>query len=72
MDAVVRAASPGLMDVLGIRMRSGRFFDEGDTAGSLPVTVVNRTFVDRYLGGGTRWESRFVSGGFRRPQRSWA
>lgn len=51
-DAVVRAASPGLMEVLGIRVRSGRFFNEGDTATSLPVTVVNRVFVDRYLGGG--------------------
>jgi predicted permease len=52
VDAVVRAASPGLMDVLGIRMLGGRFFDEGDTATSLPVTVVNRAFLERYLGGG--------------------
>ncbi len=51
-SSVVRAASPELMDVLGIRMRSGRFFDEKDTASSLPVVVVNRTFVNRYLGGG--------------------
>ena len=51
VDAVVRAASPGLMEVLGVRMRSGRFFNEGDTATSLPVTVVNRVFVNRYLGG---------------------
>jgi predicted permease len=50
--ASVRAASPGLMDVLGVRMRSGRFFNETDTATSLPVAVVNRVFVDRYLGGG--------------------
>ena len=52
VDAVVRAASPGLMDVLGVRMRSGRFFNEGDTAANPPVTVVNRVFADRYLGGG--------------------
>ena len=52
VQAEVRAASPGLMEVLGVRMRSGRFFNEGDTAASLPVTVVNRLFVDRYLGGG--------------------
>ena len=52
VDAVVRAASPDLMDVLGIRMRSGRFFTSADTAGGMPVTVVNRIFVDRYLGGG--------------------
>jgi predicted permease len=50
--AAVRAASPGLMEVLGVRMHSGRFFNEGDTATSLPVSVVNRVFVDRYLGGG--------------------
>jgi predicted permease len=49
--AVVRAASPGLMDVLGIRMHSGRFFNSGDTSSSIPVAVVNRVFVDRYLGG---------------------
>jgi predicted permease len=51
-SAVVRAASPGLMEVLGVHMRSGRFFGENDTASSLPVVVVNRTFVNRYLGGG--------------------
>lgn len=52
VTAAVRAASPGLMGVLGVRMQSGRFFDERDTATNLPVTVVNRAFVDRYLGGG--------------------
>jgi predicted permease len=52
VSAEVRAASPGLMDVLGVPMRSGRFFDERDTGTSLPVTVVNRLFVNRYLGGG--------------------
>lgn len=52
VDAVVRAASPGLMSVLGIRMRSGRFFEDSDTATSLPVIVVNQAFVNRYLGGG--------------------
>jgi predicted permease len=52
VDAEVRAASPGLMDVLGIGMQRGRFFNETDTASSLPVVVVNRTFVDRYLNGG--------------------
>ena len=52
VDAVVRAASPGLMEVLGIRMLSGRFFNLDDTPTSIPVAVVNRVFVDRYLGGG--------------------
>jgi predicted permease len=31
VSAAVRAASPGLMDVLGIRMHSGRFFNSGDS-----------------------------------------
>ena len=51
VDAAVRAASPDLMHVLGIRMRAGRFFSGQDTAGSMPVAVVNQTFVNRYLGG---------------------
>ena len=50
--AMVRAASPELMHVLGIRMRRGRFFTDADTASSLPVAVVNQTFVNRFLKGG--------------------
>lgn len=49
--ATVRAASPGLIQTLGVPMRSGRFFTDEDTANSLPVAVVNQTFVNRYLGG---------------------
>jgi predicted permease len=60
--AVVRAASPGLMDVLGIRMHSGRFFNSRDTASSIPVAVVNRVFVDRYLGGGDALGKQFRYG----------
>jgi predicted permease len=62
VDAVVRAASPGLMDVLGIRMHSGRFFNSGDTSASIPVAVVNRIFVDRYLGGGDALGKQFRFG----------
>ena len=51
-SATVRAATPGLMDALGVHMRRGRFFTTDDTATSLPVMVVNQTFVNRYLGGG--------------------
>lgn len=47
----VRAATPELMNVLGVRMLSGRFFNTDDTASSLPVAVINRTFADRYFGG---------------------
>ena len=45
VDAAIRAASPGLMEVLSVRMRSGRFLNQGDKATSLPVTVVNRIFT---------------------------
>jgi predicted permease len=47
--AVVRAASPGLIDVLGIPMDTGRFFTVADTQNTPPVIVVNRAFVRRYL-----------------------
>jgi predicted permease len=50
-DANVRAASPDLLRVLGIRLLQGRFITANDTDGSMPVAVVNQTFVDKYLGG---------------------
>jgi predicted permease len=48
--AQFRAVGPGLQRVLGFRMLRGRFFNEGDTAGSPPVVVVNRAFVKAYFG----------------------
>jgi len=49
--ATVRAVTPELTQVLGIPMRSGRFFTADNTAASLPVMAVNRAFVNGYLGG---------------------
>jgi predicted permease len=49
--AVVRAASPDLLHVLGIRLLQGRFITEQDVSGSLPVAVVNKSFVNQLLGG---------------------
>ncbi|MGB6690201.1 MAG: ABC transporter permease [Terracidiphilus sp.] len=51
VSTVVRAATPDLMKVLGVRMRAGRFFTTTDRPDSTPVIVVNQTFVNRYLGG---------------------
>ncbi len=48
--AQFRAVGPGLQRVFGFRMLVGRFFNEGDTAGALPVIVVNRAFVKAFLG----------------------
>lgn len=51
ITAVVRAASPGLGSVLGMRMHAGRFFTTQDRLGAAPVMVVNQAFVRDYLGG---------------------
>ena len=49
--AVIRAASPEQLQVLGIRMPAGRFFSAHDTSTSTPVAVVNQVFVQRYFSG---------------------
>jgi predicted permease len=51
VTAVIRAASPDQLRVLGIRMYAGRFFNAQDTPNSMPVVVVNRVFVQRYFSG---------------------
>ena len=51
VTAEVRAASPDLMQVLGVQLVEGRFVTAHDVEGSLPVAVVNQTFVKQYLGG---------------------
>jgi predicted permease len=43
--------SPDFFQAFGIRMTRGRAFSEQDSAGSVPVAVVNDTFVKRYLKG---------------------
>jgi predicted permease len=50
LTAQFRAVGPGLQRVFGFRMLKGRFFNEGDTPGSLPVVVVNRAFAKAYSG----------------------
>jgi predicted permease len=40
--------TPGYFKTLGLRVVSGRLFDDRDTAGSVPVVVVNESFVRRY------------------------
>ncbi len=41
--------TPGFFDVMRIRIRSGRGVDDGDTAGSPHVVVVNEAFARKYL-----------------------
>jgi putative ABC transport system permease protein len=41
--------TPGYFPAFGIRISRGRAFTEADSAGGLPVAVVNATFVKRYF-----------------------
>jgi putative ABC transport system permease protein len=41
--------SPGYMESVGIRMRSGRMFNERDTSTGQPVAIVNETFVRKFF-----------------------
>jgi predicted permease len=53
MDSVVRWNSVGadFFHVMGTPILQGRDFTAGDSATSMKVTIVNQTFVDRYLPG---------------------
>ena len=46
-----RAASAGLFNAMGTAIIKGRDFGPGDVANGLPVAIVNKIFVDRYLAG---------------------
>src|SRR4029077_7735454 len=50
-DANVRSnnVGPGYFHVLGVPILEGRDISETDTVTSMPVVVVNETFVKRYL-----------------------
>jgi len=41
--------TPEYFRTFGVRMIAGRTFTEQDTAGSVPVAIVNETFVKKYL-----------------------
>jgi putative ABC transport system permease protein len=41
--------SPAYFETLGIRIARGRAFTEADRAGTVPVVIVNETFVKRYF-----------------------
>jgi putative ABC transport system permease protein len=43
-----KIVTPGYFRALGLRVIAGRLLDDRDRAGSLPVVVVNESFVQRY------------------------
>ncbi len=44
-------ATPGYFETFDVGLRQGRDFDNRDKAGSLPVAIVNESFVDSYFAG---------------------
>jgi predicted permease len=53
LDSLVRwnAVGPDFFHVMGTPILQGRDFTDTDSAKSMKVVIVNRTFVDRYLAG---------------------
>ena len=49
VQASPRIVSPRSFAALGMRIVAGRGFSESDTDASLPVAIVNRTFVRRFI-----------------------
>ncbi|MGA2652578.1 MAG: ABC transporter permease [Terracidiphilus sp.] len=47
--ADLKLVTPSYFHTLGIHIAGGRILEEGDGLGSVPVVVVNETFVRRYL-----------------------
>ena len=60
--SALKVASPGYFDVMRLRLRSGRTFTRLDGADSLPVLVVNETFVREVLDGEPAVGQRLLSG----------
>lgn len=48
-----RYVSPGYFETLGMELLQGRFLNQTDTAGSLPVAVVDQEFVRRFFPDGS-------------------
>lgn len=46
----VNPVQPGWFDTYGMSRRMGRDFSPADTAGNVPVVIVNETFVKRFVG----------------------
>jgi putative ABC transport system permease protein len=44
-----KITTPGYFQTLGLPLKAGRLLDDRDTDGSVPVVVVNESFVQRYF-----------------------
>jgi predicted permease len=59
----INAVSPGWFATYGIRLIEGRDLSGVDRAGGVPVTVVNETFVKKFMGGRGAVGSQVTRGG---------
>ena len=50
-DSGFQMVTPGYYNTFGVRLISGRALTDQDTAGSVPVAVVNERFARRFLAG---------------------
>jgi putative ABC transport system permease protein len=55
-----RTVTPGYFDTLGVDLREGRVFTEGDDVGASGAAIVNEALVKRYLAGRSPLGQRFV------------
>jgi putative ABC transport system permease protein len=54
--------TPGYFATVGVAVRAGRDFEEGDVEGSQPVAIVNESFARKFLPGGSPLGRRFRQG----------
>jgi putative ABC transport system permease protein len=51
IEVPLDAVTPDYFRVMGIPLLKGRFFDERDRTGSVPVAIINETFAKRFFEG---------------------
>jgi putative ABC transport system permease protein len=62
IEVPLDAVTTDYFKVMGIPLLKGRFFDERDRAGSLPVAIVNETFAKRFFEGEDPLGKRYCYG----------
>jgi putative ABC transport system permease protein len=62
-DANFRQVSPEYFKTIGIALRQGRSFNDGDNAQSMPVAIINETMARQYWPGEGAVGKRFKIGG---------
>jgi predicted permease len=61
-DALFRLVSADYLQTIGARLREGRFLDESDRDGTMPVVVVNQALAQQYWPGASALGHRIDTG----------